>query len=704
MRHEQTGGRLKEGRLKVQKNSEKNIPSVFSLQPAVPSLPVTGPYVGAAYYPELWDPEEIDKDIRRMLDIGINLVRVGEFAWVFMEPAEGKYELGWLHRVVQACEEAGLAVVMCTPTAAPPAWLTSNYPETLGTTENGRKVTHGDRRQYCLTSPTYRGFSRRITRKLAREFSRYDGVIAWHLDNEFGCSTHVNVCYCDICEKSFQEWLEKRYGTIKELNARWGTGIWSQRYDSFSQVPIPNKTRAWHHPSLTFAFRHFLSDTYADFAREQARVIRKYSTRPITTNGMPAFHRLDYEEMFRDLDFITNDVYHGPKDLWLQGFEWDWMRPAKRKPFWVMETSVTWAGGLVPSNVFVHDPGALRAKMWLAYAMGGEAVSFWLWRAQWSGQEMEHGSVTYAWGDYTLAEKELRQVVSELKPAAAFIRETEPVKPRVAIHYAYQSMWVFDHGSVAKDFKYDSAITGYYRMFLDANVPRDLIYPGAVPTRRDYDVVCSPFLPVLPGNLLDRMVRFVRRGGTWVVGPLSAFRTEDATSHKTSALGRLEGILNVRVRHRFPPDERGAFLDWGRLGRVECSTWCDAFETGNSARTIATYADGPARGMPAIVECRLGKGKVVVLGTLPDLEALGAWLRKMARLSAAPGVKAVTPGIVATPRVDRKGGLSGLIAVDVAGQGGELTLARRAVNLVTGETLHGTLPLKPYDVLLVKFT
>jgi beta-galactosidase GanA len=702
VRHEQTGGRLKEGRLKVQKNSKKNIPSVFSLQPAVPSLSVRGPYVGAAYYPDLWEAGEVEKDIRRMLDTGINMVRVGEFAWVFMEPAEGKYELEWLHRVVRSCEEAGIAVVMCTPTAAPPAWLTSRYPETLGTTETGRKVTHGDRRHYCLTSPTYRGFSRRITKTLAREFSGYEGVVAWHLDNEFGCSTHVNVCYCDVCEKSFQQWLEKKYGTIEEMNARWGTGIWSQRYDGFSQVPIPNKTRAWHHPSLWYAFRHFLSDSYADFAREQAGVIRKYSARPITTNGMPAFHRLDYEEMFRDLDFITNDVYHGPKELWLQGFEWDWMRPAKKRPFWVMETSVTWAGGLVPANPFVHDPGSLRAKMWLAYALGGEAVSFWLWRAQWSGQEMEHGSVTYAWGDFTLAEKELRQVVSELKGAAELINRTKPVKPKIAIHYAYQSMWVFDHGAVARDLKYDGAITGYYRMFLDANVPRDLIYPGAAVT--GYDVVCSPFLPILPGTLLERMVRFVRRGGTWILGPLSGFRTEDATSHRTGALGPLEKILNLHVRHRFPPDERGAFLDWRRLGRVECKLWCDAFETGKSGRTIATYADGPARGMPAIIERRLGRGKVVVLGTQPDLGILSTWVRKYARLSTGAGIKAVTPGIVATPRVDKKNNLSALIAVDVAGQGGELTLAKHAVNLITGETLHGTLPLKPYDVLLVKFT
>ena len=55
------------------------------------------PYLGAAYYPEVWDKGDIDKDIQRMKDFGINVVRIAEFAWAFMEPAEGKYNFGWLH-------------------------------------------------------------------------------------------------------------------------------------------------------------------------------------------------------------------------------------------------------------------------------------------------------------------------------------------------------------------------------------------------------------------------------------------------------------------------------------------------------------------------------------------------------------------------------------------------------------------------------
>ena len=167
------------------------------------------PYVGAAYYPEVWDQNEIEKDIKNMKEIGINVVRIAEFAWAYMEPEEGKYELEWLHNVVKQLEDEGISVVLCTPTATPPAWLTQKYPETLLGKDTGGRYGHGGRRHYCQNSDKYREFSRKITEKLAQEFSKYKSIIAWHLDNEIGWE--INACYCDTCRKKFREWLKSMY-------------------------------------------------------------------------------------------------------------------------------------------------------------------------------------------------------------------------------------------------------------------------------------------------------------------------------------------------------------------------------------------------------------------------------------------------------------------------------------------------------------
>ena len=78
------------------------------------------PYIGAAYYPEMWPASEVAPEIERMKEVGINCVRVGEFAWSRMEPEEGKFTFDWLKDVVDALWRAGIAVIMCTPSVTPP--------------------------------------------------------------------------------------------------------------------------------------------------------------------------------------------------------------------------------------------------------------------------------------------------------------------------------------------------------------------------------------------------------------------------------------------------------------------------------------------------------------------------------------------------------------------------------------------------------
>src|SRR5277367_1515922 len=87
--------------------------------------------LGSAWYPEQWPESRWDADLRLMESAHLHVVRVGEFAWSRMEPAEGRYDLDWLARAVRLAEKHHIAVVIGTPTDAPPAWLTSAHPETM---------------------------------------------------------------------------------------------------------------------------------------------------------------------------------------------------------------------------------------------------------------------------------------------------------------------------------------------------------------------------------------------------------------------------------------------------------------------------------------------------------------------------------------------------------------------------------------------
>ena len=91
-----------------------------------------------------------------MREAGIEIVRIAEFAWTKMEPEEGVFEWNWLDRAIETLAAENLKVILGTPTATPPAWLTRKYPEILRVDSNGRKRDHGTRRHYCPTNKTYR--------------------------------------------------------------------------------------------------------------------------------------------------------------------------------------------------------------------------------------------------------------------------------------------------------------------------------------------------------------------------------------------------------------------------------------------------------------------------------------------------------------------------------------------------------------------
>ena len=104
-------------------------PAVLLSQSAAPAPPPI--LLGTAWYPEQWPESRWERDLTLMQQAEIHMVRVGEFAWSRMEPSEGQYDLDWLDRAITAAAKHGIYTVLGTPTAAPPAWLTQKYPETL---------------------------------------------------------------------------------------------------------------------------------------------------------------------------------------------------------------------------------------------------------------------------------------------------------------------------------------------------------------------------------------------------------------------------------------------------------------------------------------------------------------------------------------------------------------------------------------------
>jgi beta-galactosidase len=189
-------------------------------------------YYGAAYYPEHWDEATRADDAQRMAAAGFNCVRLAEFAWSLMEPREGEFHFGLFDKVIEELGTHGIATLLCTPTAAPPRWLSAKYPQILRVDANGQPFEHGSRVHANYASPIYREYSRKITHAMAEHFRDRRQVIGWQTDNEFMALDD----HSPAMRQAFVEFLREKFkGDIGALNTAWGTAFWSQDLWRFSR-------------------------------------------------------------------------------------------------------------------------------------------------------------------------------------------------------------------------------------------------------------------------------------------------------------------------------------------------------------------------------------------------------------------------------------------------------------------------------------
>lgn len=654
-------------------------------------------YLSAAYYPELWPLEQIDTDLRLMREAGLNAVRMTEFAWSRMEPAEGAYDFEWLEIVLDKLHTAGMGAILGTPTPTPPAWLTEKHPEMLFINREGRQMTHGARRHYCYNAPVYREHSARITRELARRLGQHPAVIGWQTDNEFFC--HVQACYCPTCKTKFHAWLKARYGTIDQLNHAWGTHIWSEYYNHFSQIPLPVPTAAEHNPSLETAFLEFASESMVDFQEHQLEIIREYSDQPITHNGMPPFHRLDYDKLFENLDFASMDFYLPDQEWWRAFYEFDWMRRKCDAPFWMLETDPGWNGGK-ENSIGTAQPGFIKMKGLATYGFGGQGHSYWVWRQQRTGCEMLWGSLIYTWGQPTPRFGEVQEIAKACADVGEFLFAAPVPQAELAVHYSNRSHILTAVEPMSAGYHYfQNWFEDVYRPVLASGVFRDVIFESSAVD--DYKVIFTAFMPIVDDALLAKMQAFVENGGTWIIGPMTGYRTADHTVPTEAALGALEKFIGVPVTHFFPMvnQNQKIRLNTGKI--VQGKYWGLSFRELNGAQSLGRYPDGPAGEQHFGFEKTIGSGKIILCGAALAADDQLDFIRGLLKRQRLNFDYEVTWGTTVAPRTGKN--RRGLVVVNWNGAGGRVMLPQPGVDLVSRAEVSVEMVIAPFEVAFIEF-
>jgi beta-galactosidase len=589
-------------------------------------------HLGSCYYSEHVAEAQWADDARDMVAMGLSRVRIGEFAWSRIEPERGRYDWGWLDRAVDILGNAGLGIIMGTPTATPPKWLVDQMPDMVAVDAQGRSRKFGSRRHYCFSHAGYATEAARITRAMAERYGRHPAIVSWQTDNEYGCHD-TTISYSDAAQVEFRKWLAAKYGDVATLNRAWGGVFWSMEFRSFDEIDLHNLTVTEPNPAQVLDFNRFSSDQVVRFNKAQVDLLRAASPgRDIVHNFMGFYTEFDHHDVGADLDVSSWDSYplgfleqfwfsdaekqayfrQGHPDI--AAFHHDLYRGCSNGRWSVMEQQpgpVNWAR-FNPAPL----PGMVRLWTLEAMAHGAEMVSYFRWQQFGEAQEQMHAGLLRP-------DRVEDQGAHEARAAAADIAAIGPLGPphkSVALLFDYQADWVTLIQPQGQGFKALRLAYEFYSAARKLGLDVDIIRPG---TALDgYSMVLVPCLPILSEQAVDTLARF---DGPVLVGPRTGSKTEHLAIPETLAPGPLQAIMPIKVVR----------VESLRDGWVEAG---DGFE-------IRRWLEHVETALPPEVSLKDGRGIVYRQGGVryvagwPDAALLEQLISRMAQESDV----AVTP-------------------------------------------------------------
>jgi beta-galactosidase len=664
---------------------------------------------GGDYNPDQWlkYPGIIDDDFRLMELAGCNTFSIGIFSWTSLEPQEEKFTFEWLDNIMDRLAKKGYNAIIATPSGARPAWMAAKYPEVRRVRSDGLREPFQMRHNHCWTSPVYREKVRIINTRLVERYKEHPALAAWHISNELS-----GECFCDLCLKSWYEWLEKKYKTLDALNDAWWSTFWSHRYSDWSQIDPRDHSV----DGLRLDWKRFTTWQCCEFMRWEIAPLKKVRPDvPVTTNFMGVFCDFDYWQMAQVVDVISDDAY----PVWfdhkdntdmaiLLSMTHDMNRAMKNgKPFFLMEccpSATNWQPFHHLKRPLVH-----QREMLLALAHGADGTLYFQWRKSHGAAEKFHGAVIDHVGH------ENTRVFKEIAAQGALYKKLDgiigtSVEPEVAMVYDWDCKRAleFSSGPANESKKYMETFKQHYRPFWQAGISVDVIQATCAFDK--FKVVVLPMLFMLKPGVADKISAFVKNGGTviatYLTGIVDAYSRCFLGGWPGEGLRKVFGIWNEEVDGLPVNDiQQVSFIEGNKLGIKGSFSSCDYCELvhAEGAQVLAVYKKEFYAGMPALTVNNYGKGRAYYLATRGGPELLtaitGAIIRQNNLVLNLP--KGLPYGVTAQRRTD--GDHEFIFVLNFMGKKQIVNLGKeKFVDLATGKTIKESLNLVANGSMVLK--
>ncbi|MGC2151390.1 MAG: beta-galactosidase [Terriglobales bacterium] len=568
---------------------------------------------GAAYYEEYMPYDRLERDVQLMQQAGISVVRMGESSWGLWEPQDGHFEFAWMDRVIDRMQQAGIKVILGTPTYSVPAWMYKEHPEIFIKRFDGKTITFGYRQNTDLMNPTYRSYCERVIRKLLEHYKNNPSVIGWQIDNETSAGDAANP---DV-QAGFVEYLKKKFKTVDELNKDWLLNYWGQRLNDWTEIP-PQEGII--NPGWKLEWQRYQQWITTDFLAWQANIVNDYK-RPdqFITHDLagPPRPQVSERDIARSMDIMAANPYHGTQDQFDgigSSMVGDYTRSLKKTNYLVTETNAQTIGWDSKEQFPPYD-GQLRLDVYTHLSSGANMVEYWHWHSIHNGQETYWKGVLSHDLEPNRAYAEVSRTAHELQRIGPHLVDLHQSN-KVAILYSADSWDGIEFMKFSDKVNYRTLLNQMYSALYRNNVGVDFVFPETTDLS-NYKVIIAPLLYVASDELLNRLAEYVRGGGHLVTTFKSGFTNEYDTVRWTMAPGPLRKAAGFRYQEfssltrplSLKSDPFAAGVD------NQVSDWAEMLIL-EGAQPLAYY-DHPFFGKyPAITRNGFGRGTLTYEGTV----------------------------------------------------------------------------------------
>ena len=590
---------------------------------------------GAAYYDEYMPYDRLQQDVAMMKKAGINTVRIAESTWSTCEPQEGVFDFSHVERVMDAMEEAGINVIIGTPTYAIPTWMVKSHPDVIAETVKGRGI-YGARQIMDITHPVYRFYAERVIRKLMECTARRKCVIGFQVDNE---TKYYGTAGKNVQEK-FVKYLRKKFNNdLDAMNYEFGLDYWSNRINAWEDFP---DVRGTINGSLGAEFEKFQRTLVDEFLSWQADIVNEYRR-----EDQFITHNFDFEwrgysygvqpdvnhyHAAKALTIAGTDIYHPTQDD-LTGaeiaFGGDMTRSLKRDNYLVLETEAQGYPGWTPYK------GQLRLQAYSHLASGANSVMYWHWHSihnsfetYWRGLLSHDMQENAPYREACIIGNEFSRLGSHLvnlkkKNEVAILVSNEALT--ALKWFGIEATAAGNHG-----IGYNDVVRWLYDTLFKMNIECDFVWPES-DNLDQYKAIFVPALYAAPDELLEKLKQYTANGGTLVATFKTAFANENVkVSHEMQPhiLSNCFGISYQQFTFPKNTGLSGSIINGIAKGadeEAEAKVFMELLMP-QEAEVLASYDHYNWKEYAAITKNHYRKGTAIYIGCMTDDNTLKAVL------------------------------------------------------------------------------